>query len=166
MLRPGGQLLIAVPDLEVIARMMVERSTWFSPPHNPWLGALYGGQKDAYDFHKTGFNFLWLASLLDEADFGDVVRVERFNDVPVIDGSTSLLPFGVNVSLNVRAVAGGDRIPSKLLQKNLVERLLDCVDRGVYVVVAIWSRLRILVMASRRRHLDRTLDQRTIEQRS
>src|ERR1700740_499832 len=81
-LRTGGLLLVAVPDLEVVARTLVdERPGWFTPPHNPWLGAIYGGQKDEYDFHKTGFTAPWLAGLLTAAGFGSVERVDRFREV-------------------------------------------------------------------------------------
>jgi hypothetical protein len=44
-----------VPDLRAVASMMVNRQGWFTPPHGPWLGVTYGGQKDESEFHKTGF---------------------------------------------------------------------------------------------------------------
>ncbi len=81
-LRPGGVLLIAVPDLEAIASVLISREDWFTPPHDPWIGAIYGGQKDEYDFHKTGFTGPWLAHLMREAGFGQIERVTRFEEIP------------------------------------------------------------------------------------
>lgn len=156
-LRQGGELLIAVPDLAVIAKVLVEHSDWFTPPHNPWLGALYGGQKDQYDFHKTGFTFLWLTKLLTDSGFGHITQVQRFGEVPIADSSCSPLPFGVNVSLNVRATAGGSTVPRILLERSRSERLMDGIDRVVYGVVAVLARLRMAFMRRRLRRLEGSL---------
>ena len=154
-LRDGGQLLIAVPDLDVVARMLVERSGWFTPPHSPWIGLIYGGQKDAYDFHKTGFNAPWLAYLLAEAGFGTVRREERFVDIGLIDGSVSPLPFGVNVSLNMRAIAGEGTLPA--LRRTSLERAFDVVDRVLQTTFAVSTSIRARLMARRRRKIERSL---------
>jgi SAM-dependent methyltransferase len=105
-LRDGGRILIAVPDLERIAHLLVSRSGWFTPPNQPWVGLVYGGQKDGLDFHKTGFSSPWLAALLHDAGFGSTERVERFPEIGANDASWSPLPFGTNISLNMRAVLG------------------------------------------------------------
>ena len=91
-LEPDGQLLLAVPDLLVIAEILVSRPGWFMPPNNPWLGAIFGGQKDDWDFHKAGFTEPWLAYVLRLAGFSDVKRVARFEEVGIADTSYSPLP--------------------------------------------------------------------------
>ena len=149
-LRPGGTLLVAVPDLEAIARMLVERPGWFTPPHAPWIGAIYGGQKDDWDFHKTGFTAPWLAYCLDQAGFGDVRRVDRFPEARVDDGSYSPIPFGVNVSLNMRAVAGGARLSQAELQPSRLERSFNRVDRLLEHAMTFSTRTRSRLMARRR----------------
>jgi predicted SAM-dependent methyltransferase len=159
-LRPGGVAMIAVPDLDTIARIMVERSGWFTPPHNPWLGAVYGGQKDEWDFHKTGFTMPWLAHLLQNADFGDVRRVERFEEVGVPDASVSPQPFGVNISLNMRAVAGGSGLPPHLSSPTPIERALNPVDRLLSLGMAVSTALRSRAMLRRRRSLEEELSPR------
>jgi predicted SAM-dependent methyltransferase len=156
-LRTGGLLLVAVPDLDVIARVLVERAGWFTPPHQPWLGAIYGGQKDNYDFHKTGFNAPWLAALLRDADFGAVERVERFREIGAADTSFSPLPFGVNVSLNMRAVAGASSLPFDLFERTLVERALDRLDFLLLAGMVVSTRTRSRVMAGRRKRLEDAL---------
>jgi predicted SAM-dependent methyltransferase len=157
-LAPGGLLLVAVPDLEVIASMLTKRKSWFVPPNNPWLGALYGGQKDDYDFHKTGFTAPWLAHLLREADFGDIYRVERFREIPVSDASFSPLPFGVNVSLNIRAVAGGRDEIDPLMRAGRAERAFNLLDRVLMRSMRISTTLRALLMARRLERMRTMLD--------
>jgi predicted SAM-dependent methyltransferase len=158
-LRPGGQLLVAVPDLEMIARTILEgRPGWFTPPHGPWLGAVYGGQKDEYDFHKTGFTAPWLAGLLNDAGFGSVQRVDRFRELSVADTSFSPVPFGENLSLNMRAVAGGKPLPPELFARTTTERVLDLVDFMLMGGMVASTRLRSRVMGPRRRSLERELE--------
>jgi len=157
-LRPGGQLLVAVPDLDVIAAMLVERGGWFTPPHNPWLGAIYGGQKDEYDFHKTGFNAPWLTALLSDAGFGEVHRVDRFREINAADTSWSPLPFGVNVSLNLRAVAGAVQQPAPYHSRTFPERLLDAIDFALMAGMIVSTRLRSRIMARRRASIEASLD--------
>lgn len=155
-LKDGGELLVAVPDLEVIARTILDRSGWFTPPHNPWLGAIYGGQKDQYDFHKTGFTAVWLASLLDDAGFGEVRHVTRFPDIGMNDASFSPLPFGRNVSLNMRAVAGAAPLPK--LERAPGENLLARLDRVLAFGMDVSTSIRARLMARRRRVLEKSLE--------
>jgi predicted SAM-dependent methyltransferase len=156
-LREGGELLIAVPDLDRIATILVERRGWFTPPNNPWLGAIYGGQKDEYDFHKTGFTDVWLTALLSEAGFGTVRRVEHFVDIGVADSSRSPLPFGVNISLNLRATAGASPPPAVLFTPTRAERALDRIDRALQYGLATSTGLRARVMHRRRARLETTI---------
>ncbi|MDX6537208.1 MAG: hypothetical protein QOD37_1549 [Gaiellales bacterium] len=157
-LRDGGELLVAVPDLEVIARTLMDREGWFTPPHNPWLGAIYGGQKDEYDFHKTGFTAVWLASLLNDAGFGEVKRVTRFEDVGMNDASFSPLPFGRNVSLNMRAVAGAAPLDARDLERGAGELALEKLDRLLAFGMDVSTSLRARLMARRRHRIERRIE--------
>jgi predicted SAM-dependent methyltransferase len=157
-LKPGGALLLAVPDLQVISSMLIERRGWFTPPHGPWLGALYGGQKDEYDFHKTGFTAPWLAHLLREAGFGEIRRVDRFAEISVADASFSPLPFGVNLSLNMRAVAGGvDRLEGSM-SAGRGERAFNLIDRALMLAMQISTGLRMRLMRARLRRIEDELE--------
>jgi predicted SAM-dependent methyltransferase len=157
-LRSGGLLLVGVPDLEVIARVMIEeRPGWFTPPHSPWLGAIYGGQKDEYDFHKTGFTAPWLSALLTDAGFGSVERVERFREVGAADTSFSPVPFGRNISLNMRAVAGAAPLADELFARTKAEGLLDRLDWALLAGMVISTRARSRIMKRRRLALERAL---------
>ena len=157
-LGPGGHLLVAVPDLEVIASMLVDRKGWFTPPNGPWLGALYGGQKDGYDFHKTGFTAPWLAHLLREAGFGEIRRVDRFAEIPVADASFSPLPFGANVSLNMRGVAGGADELAGMVSPGPAERSFNFIDRILMLAMQVSTALRARIMKRRLARIERRLN--------
>jgi predicted SAM-dependent methyltransferase len=159
-LRPGGALLLAVPDLEVVASMLRKRKGWFTPPHAPWVAVIYGGQKDEYDFHKTGFTAPWLAHLMREAGFGEIERVERFPEVPAADASFSPIPFGVNVSLNMRGVADGvDRLDGLMSQPRWF-RVFDAFDRILMLAMQGSTGVRARIMRRRRTRIERTLTDR------
>jgi predicted SAM-dependent methyltransferase len=156
-LRDGGELLIGVPDLDAIAAELVRRRGWFTPPFDPWLGAIYGGQKDAYDFHKGGFTAPWLAYLLTQAGFGTIKRVKWFPDIGVPDTTLSQQPFGHGVSLNMRAVAGAPGLPSELFEQTRAERALGLVDRAWGLGMRTSSFAHSRLAGRRRRRMERVL---------
>jgi predicted SAM-dependent methyltransferase len=104
-LEAGGELRISVPDLDAITKIYQDNIDHFQiPGHQPWIALIYGGQKDQYDFHKTGFNFCWLEYIL--ADIG-YENIERYPNEPhfipnVVDNSIAK-SFGEYISLNVVA---------------------------------------------------------------
>lgn len=105
-LAPGGLLRLSVPDLDAITRIYQANIDHFQVPgHQPWIALIYGGQKDQYDFHKTGFNFCWMKHLLEEIGFVDVNRYE--NEPHFVEGvidNSIAKSFGEYISLNVVAV--------------------------------------------------------------
>ncbi len=150
MLREGGELRIAVPDLDKICQLYVKNIDWFNPPHNPWLGLIYGGQLDAYDFHKTGYNFAYLRWLLLSVGFTTVKKIGPSDDLGIMDGSHSNLPFG-NISLNVEAVKGPEAISMRLFQYTPAETILGWISDVVMRVFQKLVKLRI-VLIQRRLH--------------
>jgi predicted SAM-dependent methyltransferase len=105
-LAPGGELRISVPDIDRIVKIYNANWQHFQTPGNsPWIGLLYGGQGDAYDFHKTGFNFCWMSHLLAGIGYVDVAEYcHEPHFVPgVVDASQVKEPFGQFLSLNVVA---------------------------------------------------------------
>lgn len=103
---PWGELRVSVPDIDRIVRVYIDNWQHFQTPGNsPWIGLLYGGQGDPYDFHKTGFNFCWMRYLLEKIGFQEV---EEYPHEPhfisgVVDASFAKEPFGSYISLNVSA---------------------------------------------------------------
>lgn len=105
-LAPGGEVRISVPDLDRIVKIYMENWVHFQTPGNsPWIGLLYGGQGDPYDFHKTGFNFCWMKHLLEGIGYEEIREYphEPHFVEGVIDASLAKEPFGKYLSLNVAA---------------------------------------------------------------
>lgn len=103
---PGGEIRISVPDLDAITRIYQKNLDHFNKPGNqPWIALFYGGQKDSYDFHYTGFNYCWLSYLLNSAGF---INIVRYPNKPhfikgMFDNSMATEPFGEYISLNIMA---------------------------------------------------------------
>ena len=98
-LKPGGRALIAVPDLEVMAQLIVSPET---TTEHRWyvVRMMYGGQRDPHDFHYCGFTLAILTEFLKLAGFAQVKAVEFFN---LFDDTSGYQPFGGPISLNVIA---------------------------------------------------------------
>jgi len=98
-LRSGGVLSIGVPDMQALCEIFL------SPEAN--LGVkfgvvniLFGGQRNAYDFHHTGFDEALLTHFLRAAGFADVQRVQTFG---FLGDASNYQYAGRSVSLNLRA---------------------------------------------------------------
>ncbi len=105
-LKPGGELRISVPDLDRIVKIYQKNWEHFQTPgHAPWIGLIYGGQEDPYDYHKTGFNFCWMKHLLTNAGFAEIIEYphEPHFLPSVRDASLAKEPFEDFLSLNVFA---------------------------------------------------------------
>lgn len=105
-LRTGGRVYISVPDIDSSFAHYAKHGDL------PALyGALWGGQRDEYDYHKIGFTFKTLEAALAEAGFVNVERYDTFKYLPdnFDDYSKAFLPHmdftGMQMSLNVRATA-------------------------------------------------------------
>lgn len=64
-LRPGGVLRVSVPDFEKLLGIYEEAARDFTAIE----AVLFGGQGNAYDFHKVAFTQRSLTSLFEEAGF-------------------------------------------------------------------------------------------------
>jgi len=87
-LKPGGTIRVAVPDLERIFRGWLVEGT---VPEQRALDFIFGGDKvpNLYGFYKyydhlTGFTFERLARLLQEAGFQDCERAEHWRNRDVV----------------------------------------------------------------------------------
>ena len=96
---PGGRVLISVPDIEVLSRLIVDRS---HPLEERFLlmQMMFGGHVDAYDHHRVGLNDEFLAWFLGAAGFVGMRRVDHFG----VFNDTSTLRFkDVPISINMLA---------------------------------------------------------------
>ncbi|MBX9709399.1 MAG: methyltransferase domain-containing protein, partial [Xanthobacteraceae bacterium] len=88
-LKPGGRLRAAVPDLDTLCRLFVH------PAVNPEgkfhiMRMMFGGRKTPYDVHFAGLDAQIFGSFLHEAGFRQIERVKSFG---LFDDTSEML-FG------------------------------------------------------------------------
>jgi predicted O-linked N-acetylglucosamine transferase (SPINDLY family)/predicted SAM-dependent methyltransferase len=98
-LEPGGELMVSVPNLQVICSLYVDPRT---PPSDRYhlMRMIFGGHLDEYDVHKVGFDQDILGMYLKNAGFRDLQVVSEFG---LFNDCSSLLFGGVPISLNMIA---------------------------------------------------------------
>jgi predicted SAM-dependent methyltransferase len=96
-LKPGGQLLISVPDLKTLCWLYLHPNLMPIERHQI-MRIIFGGQTNVYDVHKVGFDFEILALYLEEVGFQDYDKVSEFN---IFDDCSSLRILDTLISLNV-----------------------------------------------------------------
>jgi len=99
-LAPGGTLYVSVPDLDVLARLFVDRRLLSTEERFLVMRMMFGGHVDKYDYHVVGLNDEFLGGYLTHAGFTDIRRVGEFGLFS--DSSTSEIK-GVPISLNMIA---------------------------------------------------------------
>lgn len=110
-LKPGGQFLVAVPDLEVLARLFVEPGLTLQDKFHV-MRMIYGGQTDPWDYHKVGYSADILAQFMASAGFEGMERVENFG---LFSDTSTLAFFNVPISLNVRGYKPGAAPPAGIM---------------------------------------------------
>jgi predicted SAM-dependent methyltransferase len=98
-LRPSGRLHVSVPDLAVLAELVL-RPDLDAAQRFEVMRMIYGGQVDAHDFHKTGFTWEIMEGMLQDAGFTAIRRIDEhdfFND------TSRYATYGRKISLNVVA---------------------------------------------------------------
>ncbi|MBN8524996.1 MAG: methyltransferase domain-containing protein [Planctomycetes bacterium] len=99
-LAPDGRMLVAVPDLDVLCRLFLDRQRLSSEDRHFVTMMIYGGHIDQYDFHYAGFNDEILADRLRHAGFKACQRVDSFG---VFEDTSTMLFKGTPISLNMIA---------------------------------------------------------------
>jgi predicted SAM-dependent methyltransferase len=99
-LKPGGELQVAVPDLDVLCHLFLNPR---ASVQMKWqtMQMMFGGQTDAHDFHYVGFNEHFLRHFLGETGFREMRRVASFG---LFQDTSELRLFGTPISLNMVAV--------------------------------------------------------------
>ena len=102
-LRPGGTVMVAVPDFEVLAKLYLHPQAALEDRFLI-IQMIFGGQLDKHDFHRVGFNAELLHYCLNEAGFTQIARVADFG---LFDDTSRIKYRGVPISLNMTAKKPG-----------------------------------------------------------
>lgn len=98
-LKPGGKLLISVPDLQVICWLYLNPNLMPLERHH-LMRIIFGGQTNIYDVHKVGFDFDILGLYLEQAGFAAYEAVSEFG---MFQDCSALRILDTLISLNVVA---------------------------------------------------------------
>jgi len=100
-LGPRGRLYISVPDMDVLARLFLDKNRLDINERFQIMRMMFGGHMDEYDYHVVGLNLEILTAFLGEAGFSRLTRVEEFG---IFEADTSTLRVHQElISLNVIA---------------------------------------------------------------
>lgn len=98
---PGGKLLVSVPDLDVLARLFVDRALLSVEERFMVMRMIFGGHIDEHDYHFVGLNEEFLTGYLLAAGFTGIHRVDEFG---LFDDTSTLEFKGTQISVNMIAV--------------------------------------------------------------
>lgn len=98
-LKPGGKLLISVPDLKTLCWLYLNPNMMPMERYHI-MRVIFGGQTNIYDVHKVGFDFEILAMYLEEVGFEAYEQVSEFS---IFNDCSSLRVLDTLISLNVIA---------------------------------------------------------------
>lgn len=99
-LAPGGHLSVSVPDIDVLARMLVDRESFDVRQRYGIMTMSFGGHMDQYDYHRVGINEEFLGIYLLETGF---VNFRRVAELGIFD-DTSTCKIG-DTLISVNAIA-------------------------------------------------------------
>jgi predicted SAM-dependent methyltransferase len=98
---PSGTLCVSVPDLDVLARLFVDRTLLSAEDRFLVMRMIFGGHIDKYDYHLVGLNEEFLKGYLHAAGFRDMRKVADFG---LFEDTSRLKLKGVSISLNMVAI--------------------------------------------------------------
>ena len=68
-LMPGGKIFISVPDLDVLAALILDKDKLTVNDRFLAMRMIFGGHVDKYDYHITGLNAEFLTEFLNAAGY-------------------------------------------------------------------------------------------------
>jgi len=108
-LQPGGVLRLSVPDLDILAHLMLQRQTLDVNQRFQVMRMIFGGHTHEHDYHRVGLNQDFMSAFLDRVGFVNLQRVSRhalFADTSdTVVGSTA-------ISLNLNAYKPAAAMPA------------------------------------------------------
>jgi len=98
---PGGILYVSVPDLDVLARLFIDREKLSFQDRILVMRMIFGGHVDQNDYHLVGLNEEFLTDLLRAAGFMQMRKVAGFG---LFQDTSTMVFKGVPISLNMVCV--------------------------------------------------------------
>jgi len=99
-LKPGGKIYISVPNLDILANILLMKDFYSIDERYQAMRMIFGGHVDQYDYHGVGLNLEFLSHFLIEAGYTNIQKVDEFG---IFDDTSSFKLKGVPISLNVIA---------------------------------------------------------------
>ena len=92
--------MVSVPNLGVLCQLFVAEGLTVQQRYK-LMRMMFGGQVDAYDYHKVGLIEDFLANYFSKAKFSNWKRVEEFS---IFEDASSMRIGGHLISLNMIAI--------------------------------------------------------------
>jgi predicted SAM-dependent methyltransferase len=99
-LTPGGVLRLSVPDIDILAYLLLQRQKLDVNQRYQVMRMIFGGHVDAHDYHLVGLNQEFLAGFLQAAGFDRLQRVPRHG---LFEDTSDMVVAGTPISLNLNA---------------------------------------------------------------
>jgi predicted SAM-dependent methyltransferase len=107
-LAPGGVLRLSVPDLDILAHLLLQRQTLDVMQRFQVMRMIFGGHTHEHDHHRVGLNQDFMSAFLDRAGFVNLQRVSHhglFNDTSNTVVGNTLISLNLNAYKPARAGA-------------------------------------------------------------
>lgn len=99
-LEPGGVLRLSVPDLDILAHLLLQRHKLDVNQRFLVMRMIFGGHMHEHDYHSVGLNEEFLSAYVSAAGFTSMQRVERHG---LFSDTSDTVVAGTPISLNVNA---------------------------------------------------------------
>lgn len=99
-LAPGGVLRLSVPDIDILAHLLLQRRALDVSQRFQVMRMIFGGHTHAHDHHRVGLNQEFTAAFLDRAGFVNLERVSRHG---LFADTSETVVLGTPISLNIVA---------------------------------------------------------------
>ena len=97
-LKPFGWLFVSVPDIDVLAKLLLDKKRLTMSERFHVMRMIFGGHVDDHDYHFTGFNEEFLGHYLFDAGFRAIIKVDTFG---MFEDTSGMMFKNELISLNL-----------------------------------------------------------------
>ena len=99
-LEPGGVLRLSVPDIDILAHLLLQRQALDVNQRFQVMRMIFGGHTHEHDYHRVGLNQDFMSAFLDRAGFERLQRVSRHG---LFADTSETVVLDTPISLNLNA---------------------------------------------------------------